>query len=123
MAKFVTIWNTDRVFPPEENSGISDVVPDASLSVQQILERFRRGTLSLDEITNKGFYDDDDYPDVDPTLFDNIDDINDVNELRNRLSNIQQQLYGEIQESARYHQQNTPVADGDPQPNQQTPPD
>ncbi|UPW41459.1 hypothetical protein [Dipodfec virus UA23Rod_1340] len=48
------------LYPGEINSPESDVVPSMSLTVRDILTRFRRGTLSPDDIA-AGVYNDEDF--------------------------------------------------------------
>lgn len=68
--KFRTQYN----FTPSDseiNTGEIITLPDQSLSVKEILIRFRRGTLSPEDISRQVYYEDD--PDIDadtPTLDD-----------------------------------------------------
>ena len=77
----------------EINSGESNVIPSQSLTVQDILRRFRRGTLDLSQISQSGFYD------VEEGITDEIDYISDpveafeyVQKLKERRSNIYEQI-------------------------------
>lgn len=51
-------------------------VPNMSLSVKDIINRFSRGTLDLRDIERNGYYDDE--QDIDDTTLDDIDDLVDV---------------------------------------------
>lgn len=54
-------------------------VPDMSLSVQEILSRFTRGTISLDSYDNGLSYTPEDL--LDDSTFDNVDDLSDLNSI------------------------------------------
>lgn len=60
----------------EKNNGEVITVPDQSLTVKEILERFRRGTLDYESLQSRGYYDDDD-TDIDssPMIVEDITDI------------------------------------------------
>lgn len=51
-------------------------VPNMSLSVKDIINRFSRGTLDLRDIERNGYYDEE--QDIDDTTLDDIDDLVDV---------------------------------------------
>lgn len=51
-------------------------VPNMSLSVKDIINRFSRGTLDLRDIERSGYYDEE--QDIDDTTLDDIDDLVDV---------------------------------------------
>lgn len=77
----------------EVNSGESNVIPSQSLTVQDILRRFRRGTLDLSQISQSGYYDDEE------GITDDIDNISDpveameyVQKIKDRRSKIYEQI-------------------------------
>lgn len=77
----------------EVNSGESNVIPSQSLTVQDILRRFRRGTLDLSQISQSGYYDDED------GITDEIDNISDpveameyVQKIKDRRNKIYEQI-------------------------------
>ena len=87
--------NTFYNYNPEEqiiDKGAGEVVtiPEQSLTVKDILERFRRGTLDYSELNSKSYYDDDDN-DIDfaPPQ---IDDITDIENLARRKQTIMNNL-------------------------------
>lgn len=87
--------NTFYNYNPDEqliDQGAGEVVtiPEQSLTVKDILERFRRGTLDYSELNSKGYYDDDDN-DIDfaPPQ---IDDITDLENLASRKQTIMNKL-------------------------------
>ena len=55
-------------------------VPDMSLTVQEIISRFTRGTISLDSYDNGLSYTDDRF--IDDPSFDNIEDLSDIDNLQ-----------------------------------------
>lgn len=79
-------YNFDEI---EKESGGGEVIsiPDQSLSVKEILNRFRRGDIDLSSIERKAYYDDDE--DIN-TFIDQVDDISDlasiVQTAQNRIS-------------------------------------
>lgn len=83
--KVRTMWEKSEDFIPEAeiNDGISLTVPDMSLSVQEILSRFRRGTLDPDTLYRGGVDTEDDFDD---DYLDNVDDLVDVYNLKNHLN-------------------------------------
>lgn len=96
--KVKSIWSKHQSRKGEVNEGISETIPDCSLSVRDILTRFRRGTLTVEEIRNQNYYDDDDLP-VDPDIIDSVRDLSDIEVVRQNINLKQQKLYGEIKES------------------------
>ena len=87
--------NTFYNYNPEEqiiDEGAGEVItiPEQSLTVKDILERFRRGTLDYSELNSKSYYDDDDN-DIDfaPPQ---IDDITDIENLAARKKVIMNKL-------------------------------
>lgn len=76
IVNFCTMWQAVyKSTEGEINSGEIKTIPDMSLSVKDIIERYRRGTISLDEL-QRDMYDTDD--DIDDDSLDSIDDISDV---------------------------------------------
>lgn len=87
--------NTFYNYNPEEqiiDQGAGEVVtiPEQSLTVKDILERFRRGTLDYQELNSKSYYDDDDN-DIDFAPPE-IDDITDIENLAARKKAIMNKL-------------------------------
>ena len=74
----------------DEGSGEVVTIPEQSLTVKDILERFRRGTLDYSELNSKGYYDDDD-SDIDFSPPE-IDDITDIENLALRKQRIMNKL-------------------------------
>lgn len=77
--------------------GQSLTVPDMSLSVQEILTRFTRGTLSPEEIARNYLYDSDlRIVDLDSDLDPDFDDLTDIDLMRERyndkLANIMEEI-------------------------------
>lgn len=76
--------NTFYNYNPEEqiiDEGAGEVItiPEQSLTVKDILERFRRGTLDYSELNSKSYYDDDDNDiDFSPPEIDDITDIENI---------------------------------------------
>lgn len=68
----------------------SDTVPDLSLSVKDILTRFRRGTVSLEEL-DRNLPDSDD--DIEDSYLDGIEDLVDVKQLKD---SIYEKVYGHL---------------------------
>jgi len=85
-------YNADLASNYEKGGGESLTIPDQSLTIRQILERFTRGQV-LDVAHHDSIgYDDPDFDDVDPTLdpaFDIIDAYNLKNEIQERQKNRQ----------------------------------
>lgn len=78
---------------PDSFSAVDDeylTVPDMSLSVQEIISRFTRGTISLDSFDNGLSYTDEKF--IDDSSFDNIEDLSDIDTLKHlnthKLRNI-----------------------------------
>lgn len=69
----------------ERGGGPQIAVPDQSLSVREILERFRRGTMSPEEISSSLYTEDnDEYSDDDLDVFDPlIEDLTDLQDIVN----------------------------------------
>lgn len=87
--------NTFYNYNPEEqilDEGAGEVVtiPEQSLTVKDILEHFRRGTLDYSELNSKAYYDDDDN-DIDFAPPE-IDDITDIENLAARKKVIMNKL-------------------------------
>lgn len=76
---------SDLEYPDDDDSL---VVPDCSLSVKQILERFRRGTLNPDMVSSSGYYDDDDDDDDLDTPVLEVSDLADLSDARANVENI-----------------------------------
>lgn len=74
---------SDFEYPDDDDSL---VVPDCSLSVKQILERFRRGTLNPDMVSSQGYYDDDD-DDIDTDVLE-VSDLTDLSDQKANIQNI-----------------------------------
>lgn len=80
----------------EEISSESQTVPDMSLSVKEILQRFRRGTIDP-SVLYRDYPDEDD--DIDNDLLDSMDDLVDVQERQMRVnSNVEQIVFRHNQE-------------------------
>lgn len=78
--------NGSEVLPQE-----SETVPDLSLSVKDILTRFRRGTVNLEDL-DRNYPDSDD--DIEDDSLDGIDDLVDVQQLKTR---IYEKVHGSLQ--------------------------
>lgn len=90
------------LYPGELNSPDSDVVPSMSLTVREILTRFRRGTLSPDDIS-AGVYNDEDFG-VDETFMEEFEACEtpmDKLDLARKYKHQITDLYEQIQQSAR----------------------
>lgn len=79
----LSLWSN----PPEEDKGVEldstvITVPNMSLSVKQILDRFTRGTVSIDDLVRRGYYDDENV-DLDDDSFDDVDDLSDLQTIKN----------------------------------------
>lgn len=80
MVKFVSHYNYSTDDSHLESVDTSScAVPSMSLSVREILERFRRGTIDPSELVNKSFYDDSD-TDLDVPV-NEITDLTDVSDV------------------------------------------
>lgn len=88
MIKTFSEWQKEPIRGVEDLPSESETVPDMSLSVKDILNRFRRGTLDLESI-NRQYVDGTD--DIDDDSLDGIDDIVDIYERK-------EQLHGQIRE-------------------------
>lgn len=71
----------------------SDTVPDMSLSVKEILMRFRRGTIDLASLTRNSIDQEDD---IDDDLLDNLDDMVDIMERKEVIN-------GKVLESVQHY--------------------
>lgn len=90
--KIYSIWSAIDAIPAGELlPQDSDTVPDLSLSVKDILTRFRRGTVDLD-LLDRHLPDSDD--DIEDDSLDGIEDLVDVQSLKNR---IYEKVHGSIQ--------------------------
>lgn len=92
----------DSLYPGEINSPESDVVPSMSLTVRDILTRFRRGTLSPDDISS-GVYNDEDFGGDETFMeeFEACETPMDKLDLARKYKNQITDLYEQIQQSAR----------------------
>lgn len=88
MIKTFSEWQQEPISGIETLPSESLTVPDMSLSVKDILTRFRRGTLDIESMERR-YYDGTD--DIDDDSLDGLDDIVDV-------WNRKQQLDGEVRE-------------------------
>lgn len=93
----------------EENSGKSDVVPDMSLSVQQIILRFKRGTLDINDLRN-GNYIDSNSVGFDYSMIDQIEDLVDLQNVSNQMSNQISHLTSQVN-SVRENPSSSPSSD------------
>lgn len=83
--RFETQWNPDYSGSGHETLDQTVItVPNMSLSVKDIINRFSRGTLDLRDIERSGYYDDD--ADLDDDTLDEIDDIVDVERIKRHLN-------------------------------------
>lgn len=78
--------NGSEVLPQE-----SETVPDLSLSVKDILTRFRRGTVNLEDL-DRNYPDSDD--DIEDDSLDGIEDLVDVQQLKR---NVYEKVHGSLQ--------------------------
>lgn len=69
----------------EKGKGELITVPEQSLSVKQILERYRRGNLDYEQLRNNGYYDDPDV-DIDKPLQE-LSDFSDIDEIMLKVQN------------------------------------
>lgn len=82
----------------EHNNGEVITIPDQSLTVKEILERFRRGTLDYDSLRSNGYYDDDDENiDMAPIT---IEDITDIEEIARKAASLRKKAADEAQAQA-----------------------
>lgn len=97
MIKTFSEWQQEPIRGVEDLPSESETVPDMSLSVKDILNRFRRGTLDLESI-NRQYVDGTD--DIDDDSLDGIDDIVDIyykkQELNGKVSEILQSCVGTL---------------------------
>lgn len=81
----------------------SETVPDMSLSVKEILLRFRRGTIDLASLTRNSIDQEDD---IDDDLLDNLDDMVDVMERKEVIN-------GKVLESVQHYRDSVERAQRD----------
>lgn len=74
--RFVLKWDLSDGSGHEVLDQTEITVPNMSLSVKDIINRFSRGTLDLRDIERSGYYDEE--QDIDDTTLDDIDDLVDV---------------------------------------------
>lgn len=79
MATFLSTWDLEEPRGIEDLDQSTQTVPSMSLTVREILTRFRRGTLDIDALSNRPFYDDEE--DIDDDFFDEIEDLSDIHNL------------------------------------------
>lgn len=92
----------------ESSDKPSLAVPDQSLSVRQILDRFRRGTLSEADISRPGFYDPDSENDFNEDVpMNDYSDLTDFDSVGSDLANA----YSRVAAEKRLHQVETPPPD------------
>lgn len=96
--EFKSFWNSiGEVSGTETLSQESQTVPDMSLSVRDILERFRRGTLDPSSLVRNVVDTDDD---IDDDVLDDVHDLVDV-------QRVKSDCYGKVFESIRNDRDNT----------------
>jgi len=84
-------------------------IPDMSLSVKDILLRFRRGTLDVSSLIRRS---DDLELDIDDNRFDGIDDISDLDSLRRSVSkNVYETIQRQLLETQTLKQVNNKRSD------------
>lgn len=83
----------------EKLSQDSQTVPDMSLSVKEILQRYRRGTLDISTLTRPSYPENDD---IDDDTLDDVDDLVDVQQKRF-------EIHGKVREVLRANSSDTPV--------------
>lgn len=88
MIRTFSDWQEQPVRGVEHLSMDTKTVPDMSLSVKDILTRFRRGTLDLESI-NRSYPNTDD--DFDDDIMDGVEDMVDV-------FNLKQRIHGKVSE-------------------------
>jgi len=98
----------DDVFPGEVNELASEAIPSQSLSVRDILQRFRRGTLSPDDIV-RSVYNDEDTGMSEEFLdaFESATDLVDEWNLRHSVKLKIDDCYEQIRESGSHDQQHS----------------
>lgn len=84
----------------EKLSQVSQTVPDMSLSIKEILQRYRRGTLDISTLTRPSFYPEND--DIDDDTLDDVDDLVDVQQKRF-------EIHGKVREVLRANTPDSPV--------------
>lgn len=85
--------DTDIEHPDDDDSLVT---PDCSLSVKQILERFRRGTLNPEMVSQQGYYDDDD-DNLDTEVLE-VSDLTDLSDARANVENLKQSIINQNKE-------------------------
>lgn len=84
----------------EKLSQDSQTVPDMSLSIKEILQRYRRGTLDISTLQRPSFYPEND--DIDDDTLDDVADLVDVQQKRF-------EIHGKVREVLRTHSANSSV--------------
>lgn len=91
----------------------SMTIPDMSLSVKQILERYRRGTIDLVDLHREGYYDES--ADIDSETFGEVDDLVDLMEQREELNGKIFEMVRSMRNTARDTPQNPPAGEPGPE--------
>lgn len=73
----------------------SDTVPDMSLSVKEILQRFRRGTVDINSLVRPSY---DGTDDIDDDTLDGVEDLVDI-------QNLKLSTHGKVSEILRNHRE------------------
>lgn len=105
MIRTFSEWISEPPRGIEELPSTTKTVPDMSLSVKDILTRFRRGTLDPESI-NRLYPDTDD--DLDDDVMDGVEDMVDVFNLKNQMN-------GKVSEILRMGSKSAPVDSGESQ--------
>lgn len=95
-------------FEPKKGESVNNpslTQPDLSLSVGEILRRFRRGLSTPSDFEDPAFYDEEDFPGVDFSMFDDLEDITDIGILKDRLQTLKTHMYEQVQENSYRNQQ------------------
>lgn len=100
--KVVSFWESIELPHQFEHvSSESDSVPDMSLSVREILQRFRRGTLTAQDV-ERPYYNDEDCADPDfLDAYEQCEDFADLHQLTNSVKSKITNAYGEIEKYRR----------------------
>lgn len=91
MIRFATQYDEVLSYELEKADNDSQTVPDASYSVQEIIKRFTRGTLSPDQLERPHFYDEISDNEID-NIPDRVTDITDYQDNIDRGVNILRDL-------------------------------